>query len=311
MNGMQKMTESFRLHMIYRTLPQFLFAEATKVCAAVKYAIDVGYRHFDCAYLYGNEKEIGQANAAKISEGIVTREELFVTSKLWNTFHSRAKVAEGVAISLKRLSLDYLDLFLIHFPMGYKEGRSSHPGSYSDVDYLETWKALEDVVDSGKVRAIGISNFNVPQTKRILDHCRIRPLCNQIEVNVYLQNRALVDFCAKNHVAVVAYAPLGGEYAEVGSDLGSPLADPVVHETAQKYGKTPAQILIKFLLQQNLIAVPKSVTKSRIKQNFDVFDFTLEEPDMSCLRALDKGQMYRSTAMLNVCDHKYYPFHAE
>lgn len=157
---------------------------------AVKDAIDIGYRHFDCAYVYCNEKEVGEAITAKIEEGVVTREDLFITSKLWNTFHSTHLVEPMIQETLKNLNLDYVDLYLMHYPMGYQEGDSLFPlvdgkPIPSNVDYLDTWKGMEEVYEKGLAKNIGISNFNSVQIERLLDNCNVKPVTNQVSYFVY------------------------------------------------------------------------------------------------------------------------------
>lgn len=157
-----------------------------EVTQAVKDAIDIGYRHIDCAHVYGNEKEVGEAITAKIKEGVVKREDLFITSKLWNTFHSSSLVEPAIRETLKNLTLDYVDLYLIHWPMGYKEGGELFPMTpegkpiSSNVDWLDTWKGMEQVYEKGLAKNIGISNFNSEQIERLLKNCKVKPAANQV-----------------------------------------------------------------------------------------------------------------------------------
>lgn len=185
--------------------------------AAVKSAIKNGYRHFDCAHIYNNEQHIGKAIRESIAEsnGLLKRQDFFITSKCWNTFHSKNKVHLCLDQILQRLGLDYLDLYLVHWPMGFKEDSGDYPADAngkmiaSDIHYLETYKAMEECVRNGKTKSIGVSNFNIKQLEEILANCQIKPVCNQIEVNPLFQNDTLVQFCQKNNIVVVAYAPLG------------------------------------------------------------------------------------------------------
>ncbi|XP_077262529.1 aldo-keto reductase 1B-like [Temnothorax americanus] len=182
---------------------------------AVKEAIDLGYRHIDTAFFYNNEKEIGEAVREKIKEGSVTREDLFITTKLWNNVHKEELVVPACKQSLANLGLEYVDLYLIHWPFAFKEGNDLLPRDAtgnlveSDVDYLETWRGMEECVRQGLTRSIGISNFNSEQITRSLKSAKIAPVNNQIEININLNQEKLVDFCEKHNITVTAYSPLG------------------------------------------------------------------------------------------------------
>jgi len=288
-----------------------------EVKQAVKNAIDIGYRHFDCALIYENEDEIGEAFAEKIKEGVITRKDIFVTGKLWNTYHSKQKVHEAIDKTLKSLRLDYLDLYLIHWPFAYtedgplvpkdKDGKITH----LDVDYLESWKGMEEVHKAGKAKDIGLSNFNIEQVQRVFDNAAVPPAVHQIEVHVYLQNKKLIDFSKSKKMVVTAYSPLGSNDRPKGPGFGAypaPLDDPVVKKIADKHKKQPGHILLKFLLQHDLVIIPKSVSKERLKSNLELFDFTLDKEDLTELAKLDKEGEYRACTMGSDSGHKFYPF---
>lgn len=187
-----------------------------QVRQAVKDAIDAGYRHIDCAYVYENEHEVGEGISEKIAEGVIKREDVFVTSKLWNNFHDPKLVREAFDITLKNLKLDYLDLYLIHWPIGYEPSRTElfpkkADGSpaHTNFDLVDTYHALEELVDAGLTKSIGVSNFSIKQITRIVEAARIKPVVNQFECHPYLLNKALREYCKNNNVVVTAYSPLG------------------------------------------------------------------------------------------------------
>ncbi|XP_066150154.1 aldo-keto reductase family 1 member B1-like [Euwallacea fornicatus] len=280
---------------------------------AVKDAIDIGYRHIDCAYAYRNEKEVGVALKAKFGDGTVKREDIWVTGKIWNTFHRADLVEKNVKISLADLGLEYLDLALIHWPFAYKEEQDLFPKDeagnilFSDVDYLETWKALEELHKKGLVKTIGLSNFNKAQITRILENATIPPSVLQIECHPYLNQKKLIDFAKSKGIAVTAYSPLGSP-DRPWAKAGDPqlMEDPKVVELAKKYGKTPAQILLRYQIERGVIVIPKSVTKSRIQQNLEIFDFKLAPADIAHIDSFDcNGRFCPLTA---ASGHKYHPF---
>ncbi|XP_072931548.1 aldo-keto reductase 1B-like [Epargyreus clarus] len=284
-----------------------------EVVQAVSDAIDIGYRHIDCAYLYGNEKEVGQAIKDKIQQGIVKREDLFITSKIWNTYHRPDLVESAVKVSLSNLGLEYLDLYLIHWPMAYKEGDDPFPSDangkviYSDVDYVDTWKAMEKLVEKGLVKSIGLSNFNSKQVVRVLEAAKIKPVTNQVECHPYLNQQKLFDFCKERDITLTAYSPLGSPNRPWAKP-GDPYLfdDPKIKTIASKYNKTPGQIMIRYAIDRGIIVIPKSVNKVRIAENFDVWDFELSKEDLEFISGLDCNG--RLIPQAEGREHKDHPF---
>lgn len=286
-----------------------------EVVEAVKYAIDLGYRHFDCAWFYGNEAEVGTAIQTKISDGTVRREDLFITSKLWCNYHAREKVVPMIKESLEALKLKYLDLYLVHWPFAFKEHSSLWPvnegkDAYDNTDYLDTWKGMEECVKLGLTKSIGVSNYNSEQLERNIQNCVVKPVVNQVEVNPNLNQKKLIDFCKKRDVVVVGYCPLGrSENAGMPGFPEPTIFDPKVKAIGDKYGKTPAQVVLNYLISLGISVIPKSVTKSRIAENFQVLDFALDREDVAYLDSCNKNQRVCPLSMF--ADHKYYPFGIE
>jgi alcohol dehydrogenase (NADP+) len=267
------------------------------VVAAVKAAIEMGYRHIDCAHIYGNEKEIGEALAQIFQESPIQREHLFVTSKLWNTEHAPSDVEPALKNTLSNLGLDYLDLYLIHWPVVQKkEGVSG--GKFSPLEEIpiaETWKAMEKCVDAGLVKDIGVSNFSVKKLKSLLETARIKPAVNQVERHPYLQNQELLNFCNDNGIHLTAYSPLGGSIDRpIGDHHVQPiLEDPIVSEIAKKHNVMPAQVLLQWALACGTSVIPKSTQPHRLKENLEAATlFELDDDDMSKMATLDKHSRY-------------------
>lgn len=234
--------------------------------AAVRAALDAGYRSIDTASIYGNEAAVGRA----LAESDVPRDELFVTTKLFNSDQGYDETLRAFDESMSKLGLEQLDLYLIHWPLPARD------------KYLDTWKAFEKLQADGRVRAIGVSNFQPAHLERLMDASDVVPAVNQVELHPYLQQREVREFDAKHGIATEAWSPL----AKGGSLLG----DPVVAELAVKHSRTPAQIVLRWHLQLGNVVIPKSATPSRIEENFDVFDFTLSEDELESLSPLDRGE---------------------
>jgi 2,5-diketo-D-gluconate reductase A len=234
--------------------------------AAVQAALDAGYRSIDTASIYGNEAAVGRA----LAESDVPRDELFVTTKLFNSDQGYDETLRAFDESMRKLGLEQLDLYLIHWPLPARD------------KYLDTWKAFEKLYADGRVRAIGVSNFQPAHLERVLDASDVAPAVNQVELHPYLQQREVREFDAKHGIATEAWSPL----AKGGSLLG----DPIVAELAVKHSRTPAQIVLRWHLQLGNVVIPKSVTPSRIAENFDLFGFTLSEEELASLTPLDRGE---------------------
>ncbi|MGP3910697.1 aldo/keto reductase [Nonomuraea sp. 10N515B] len=230
----------------------------------VRIALEAGYRHIDTASAYGNEEGVGRA----VRSAKRPRHKLFVTTKLWNADHDRAEQAFDE--SLARLGLDYVDLFLIHWPVPKQD------------KYVQAWKALEKIYRDGRAKAIGTSNFTVQTLTRLMDEAEITPSINQIELHPYLQQREMRAFHEANGILTEAWSPLGQ-----GQGL---LDDPALSVLSGKYGKTPAQIVLRWHLQLGNVVIPKSATPSRIRENIDVFDFILDAEDMAAIGAMNRNK---------------------
>jgi 2,5-diketo-D-gluconate reductase A len=236
-----------------------------EVAEVVRYALECGYRSIDTAAGYQNEEGVGEAIA---SSGL-PREEIYVTTKLANTDHGYESALRASEVSRQKLGLNYVDLYLIHWPLP-ERGL-----------YLETWRAFEKLKDDGLARSIGVSNFLIPHLERLLEESEVVPAVNQIEVHPALQQRDLREFCWDHDIVPEAYSPLA---------RGEVLRDPLITQLAAKYGRTPAQVVLRWHIQEGHIVIPKSTTPSRIKENFEIFDFELSEEDMTLFESLDSGQ---------------------
>ncbi|KFA66205.1 hypothetical protein S40285_05090 [Stachybotrys chlorohalonatus IBT 40285] len=272
-----------------------------EVAKAVEEALRLGYRHIDAAAVYGNEPEVG----AGIRASGVPRSEIFLTSKLWNTHHRPEDVEPALDQSLRDLGTDYLDLYLVHWPVAFQKNESNPDDRFPvnpdteaihviDVPDRDTWKALEAMVKKGKVRSIGVSNFTRQRIEELLKTAEIKPAVNQIEAHPYLQQPALTAWLRAQNIVVQAYSPTGNNI------YNKPRAvdDPAVVAIAARLGKQPAQVLIQWAVQRGTVVLPKSVTPHRIAANFE--DFELSPEDMESINALDTGVRYNFPIRLGV-----------
>jgi D-xylose reductase len=290
----------------------------------VRQAIRTGYRHLDCACDYGNEAEVGAGIRAALAAGECRREELWVTSKLWNTYHAREHVRPAVERSLRDLGLDYLDLYLIHFPIAqqfvpfekrYPPGWFHDPDAakprmeFARVSLAETWVAMEDLVTAGLVRHLGVCNYGTAMLRDLLNYARIRPTVLQVELHPYLAQEKLVRFCREAGIAVTAFSPLGAlSYFSIGMAKPgeSVIEEPAVQAAARRLGKTPAQVLLRWGVQRGTAVVPKTQRPEKLAENLAVFDFELSADEMQAITALDRNRRFNDTG--DFCERAFNTF---
>jgi len=279
---------------------------------AVLEALRAGYRHIDCAHIYKNEKEIGDAFARAFREGLVKREDLWVTSKLWNDSHEREEVLPSLKTSLKNLQLDYLDLYLIHWPVAAKKG-VDYPKTPDDIlspseaPLGATWEVMEEALDLGLVRHIGLSNFNRDKIMEIISSARHQPEVNQVEMHPFLPQNPLLDFCKENNIHVTAYAPLGSAYRVSNGEVDYPilLDNETVRKIAEKHQATPAQTAIAWGIHRGTAVIPKSVKKHRIHENFESAKVALDAEDIERLNALEGPYRYTTGVVWTISGSPY------
>lgn len=267
---------------------------------AVSKALEIGYRHIDCASIYQNQKEIGTALAEAVDMGQVKRDELWITSKLWNNAHAKKHVQPALERTLKDLQLDYLDLFLIHWPVNFQPNimfpkRPEEFLSPEAIPIIETWQAMEQMVKKGLCRFIGVCNFNLTRLIDLKRQAKIQPVMNQIELHPYLQQSKMLQYCRENKVLLTAYSPLGSadRPAALKKDDEPSLIDhPVVVEIARKRAMTPGQVLLVWGLARGTVVIPKSVNPGRLQENFLAADMELESADLQAIDGLDQGYRF-------------------
>ena len=256
----------------------FRVKEGEEVSQSIKWALDAGYRLIDTAMIYNNEEGVGQA----IQDSGVPREEIFVTTKLWNIDQGYESTLKAIDLSLEKLGLSYVDLYLIHWPTASAE--SDESGNYLSVNKRkETWKAMEEIYKSGKAKAIGVSNYTVEHLEEMKGYIEVPPAVNQVEFHPFLYQEKLLKYCKDNNIVVEAHSPL----APLADAKSEPYSKEPIKGIAQKHGKTEAQVLIRWSIEHGVIPLPKSVHKERIVENLDVFDFELDAEDMKTLARLN------------------------
>lgn len=276
----------------------------------VQQAIDAGYRHFDCACDYGNEAEVGDGLKAAIDASRVQRDQLWVTSKLWNTYHRQQHVRPALERSLRDLKLDYLDLYLIHFPIAqayvspddrYPPGwlfdpQADQPAMQLDaVPVAETWGAMEDLLQAGLVRNIGVCNFNTALLRDLLSYADVRPSVLQVESHPFLVQEKLLRFCRQQQITYTSFSPLGAlSYLSLGmAEQGESVLDQlVVRQAAEAHGKTAAQVVLRWGVQRGTAVIPKTSKPRRLRENLDLFDFQLTAQEMQAISRLDQHRRF-------------------
>ncbi|WP_203295871.1 aldo/keto reductase [Luteirhabdus pelagi] len=288
-------------------------AKGNDVKQAVKDALYAGYRHIDTAAVYGNEKEIGEALKEVFDEGEILREDVFVTSKLWNDAHQEGQVIPALQDSLKKLNLEYLDLYLMHWPVAFKQGvgfpeKTSDFVSLEEAPLTETWKQMEEAKKSGYARHIGVSNFSKEKLKDLVEKADSKPEMNQVEMHPYLQQKSLYDYCKSEGIHITGYSPLGStdRSEEMKSGDEPSLTDiEEINTLAKKHSATPHQVLLAWHLNRGNAVIPKSTSKNHIKSNFIAAGIELDEDDMKTISNLNKNYRF-ITGKFFECPEKGY-----
>lgn len=297
-----------------------------KACPdVIQQAVEMGYRHFDCACDYGNEREVGKGLASAFSSGLCQRDDVWVTSKLWNTYHDPKHVRVACERSLRDLQLDQLDLYLVHFPIAleYVPFETRYPpGWFFDPDhsepqmkpvsipYLETWKAMEQLVEAGLVKRIGVCNLNVSLMRELLTGCEIRPVINQVEMHPFLQQAKLKRFCESEGIAITAFSPFGADsYLPLGMAGQDEriLDNETVCQIATELERTPAQVVLRWGIQRETVVIPKSQSKDHLRENLSVFDFELSSVQMEQMSKLDRHRRFNDPGVF--CEKAFNTFY--
>jgi D-xylose reductase len=290
----------------------------------VEHAVRCDYRHFDCACDYGNEPQVGAGLQHVVRSGLCPRDELWITSKLWNTYHAPEHVRPALERSLQDLQLDFLDLYLIHFPIALKYvpfDTRYPPGWFHDPDAAEprmvparvpiaqTWRKMEELVRAGLVRNIGVCNFNVSLLRDLLSIAEIAPAVLQVELHPYLAQTKLLRFCRELDIAVTAFSPLGAaSYFSLGmaDPEESVLEQPVVRDTAARHNKSPAQIVLRWGVQRGTAVIPKTTRPERLYENLAIFDFSLSPDEMAAITRLDRNRRFNDPGVF--CEKAFNTF---
>lgn len=278
--------------------------------SVVEQAINLGYRHLDCACDYGNEAEVGEGLQQAISSGKVSRDDLWITSKLWNTYHAKEHVRPALERTLSDLKVEYLDLYLIHFPIATKfvpfdtryppqwffDPEAQQPKmETAPVPIRETWEALETLHRDGLVKNIGVCNFGCSLLRDLLTYATVRPSYLQVELHPYLTQEKLLKYCQSESIEVTGFSPLGAEsyYSlNMADESESTLTNPVITKIADAHKKTPAQVILRWGIQRGTSIVPKSSKPARLKENLDIFDFELNAEEMNLISALNQNRRF-------------------